>query len=290
MSEAIAAVKQDIKKVPMRYTKDTSVEDEKLKKLEEERAQSLQQEQDAKEDAEETSNLSAEEKTFKKRYGDLRRHMSQREEDSKKEINALREQLSSATQKAIKLPKTDEELAAWSKEYPDVAKIIETIASKKAREFDSSIEKRLQAISEKEADAARKRAEAELISSHPDFESIRADEKFHEWVATQPKWVQQALYENDSDAHAASRAIDLYKVDTGMVGSKKKKTDNDAAKVVTTRGQNANVAKSKDGQSNQWRESDVAQMKAEDYERNEDSIMEAIQSGNFIYDVSRPQR
>ena len=290
MSEAIAAVKQDIKKVPMRYTKDTSVDDEKLKKLEEERAQSLQQEQDAKEDAEETSNLSAEEKTFKKRYGDLRRHMSQREEDSKKEINALREQLSSATQKAIKLPKTDEELAAWSKEYPDVAKIIETIASKKAREFDSSIEKRLQAISEKEADAARKRAEAELISSHPDFESIRADEKFHEWVATQPKWVQQALYENDSDAHAASRAIDLYKVDTGMVGSKKKKTDNDAAKVVTTRGQNANVAKSKDGQSNQWRESDVAQMKAEDYERNEDSIMEAIQSGNFIYDVSRPQR
>jgi len=290
MSEAIAAVKQDIKKVPMRYTKDTSADDEKLKKLEEERAQSLQQEQDAKDDAEETSNLSAEEKTFKKRYGDLRRHMSQREDESKKEINALREQLSSATQKAIKLPKTDEELAAWSKEYPDVAKIIETIASKKAREFDSSIEKRLQAISEKEADAARKRAEAELISSHPDFESIRADEKFHEWVATQPKWVQQALYENDSDAHAASRAIDLYKVDTGMLGSKKKKTDNDAAKVVTTRGQNANVAKSKDGQSNQWRESDVAQMKAEDYARNEDSIMEAIQSGNFVYDVSRPQR
>tara|TARA_R100001015_G_C4610006_1_gene165335 strand:+ start:60 stop:932 length:873 start_codon:yes stop_codon:yes gene_type:complete len=290
MSEAIAAVKQDIKKVPMRYTKDTSADDEKLKKLEEERAQSLQQEQDAKDDAEETSNLSAEEKTFKKRYGDLRRHMSQREDESKKEINALREQLSSATQKAIKLPKTDEELAAWSKEYPDVAKIIETIASKKAREFDSSIEKRLQAISEKEADATRKRAEAELISSHPDFESIRADEKFHEWVATQPKWVQQALYENDSDAHAASRAIDLYKVDTGMLGSKKKKTDNDAAKVVTTRGQNANVAKSKDGQSNQWRESDVAQMKAEDYARNEDSIMEAIQSGNFVYDVSRPQR
>lgn len=289
MSEAIAAVKQDIKKVPMRYTKDTSADDEKLKKLEEERAQSLQQEQDAKDDAEETSNLSAEEKTFKKRYGDLRRHMSQREEESKKEINALREQLNSATQKAIKLPKTDEELAAWSKEYPDVAKIIETIASKKAREFDSSIEKRLQAISEKEADANRKRAEAELISSHPDFENIRADEKFHEWVATQPKWVQQALYENDSDAHAASRAIDLYKVDTGMLGTKKKKSNNDAAKAVTTRGQN-NIANTKDSQSNQWRESDVAQMKANEYAKNEESIMEAIQSGNFIYDVSRAQR
>lgn len=290
MSEAIGAVKQDIKKVPMRYSRDTSQEDEQLQKLEEERALATKREAEAKEDAEETANLDAEEKTFKKRYGDLRRHMSQREEESKKKIQELQSQLSSATQKAIKLPKTDEELAAWSKEYPDVAKIIETIAAKKAKEFDSGIEKRLQAIAEKEAEAARKRAEAELIAQHPDFEEIRADEKFHEWVTTQPKWVQQALYENDSDAHAASRAIDLYKVDTGIIGNKKKKTNsNDAAKAVTTRGQN-NVANTKESQGNQWRESDVAQMKAHEYEKNEKAIMDAIQSGNFIYDVSRPQR
>ena len=37
-------------------------------------------------------------------------------------------------------------------------------------------------------------------------------------------------------------------------------------------------------------ESDVAQMKPHEYEKNEKAIMEAIQSGNFIYDVSRPQR
>ena len=290
MSQAIGAVKQDIKKVPMRYSRDTSHEDSELQRLEEERAQAVKKEQDDKADAEETANLSAEEKTFKKRYGDLRRHMSQREEESKKKIQELQAQLSSATQKAIKLPKTDEELAAWSKEYPDVAKIIETIAAKKAKEFDSGIEKRLQAIAEKEAEAARKRAEAELIAQHPDFEEIRADEKFHEWVTTQPKWVQQALYENDSDAHAASRAIDLYKVDTGIIGNKKKKTNsNDAAKAVTTRGQN-NVANTKESQGNQWRESDVAQMKAHEYEKNEKAIMDAIQSGNFIYDVSRPQR
>jgi len=290
MSQAIGAVKQDIKKVPMRYSRDTSHEDSELQRLEEERAQAVKKEQDDKADAEETANLSAEEKTFKKRYGDLRRHMSQREEESKKKIQELQAQLSSATQKAIKLPKTDEELAAWSKEYPDVAKIIETIAAKKAKEFDSGIEKRLQAIAEKEAEAARKRAEAELIAQHPDFEEIRADEKFHKWVNTQPKWVQQALYENESDAHAASRAIDLYKVDTGIGNTKKKKTNSsDAAKAVTTRGQN-NVANNKESQSNQWRESDVAQMKPHEYEKNEKAIMEAIQSGNFIYDVSRPQR
>ena len=86
MSEAIGAVKQDIKKVPMRYSRDTSQEDEQLQKLEEERALATKREAEAKEDAEETANLDAEEKTFKKRYGDLRRHMSQREEESKKKI------------------------------------------------------------------------------------------------------------------------------------------------------------------------------------------------------------
>ena len=89
MSEAIGAVKQDIKKVPMRYSRDTSQEDEQLKKLEEERALATKKAIEAKEDAEETANLDAEEKTFKKRYGDLRRHMNQRDEESKKKIQEL---------------------------------------------------------------------------------------------------------------------------------------------------------------------------------------------------------
>ena len=31
----------------------------------------------------------------------------------------------------MKLPKSDEDIEAWAKEYPDVAKIVETIAIKK---------------------------------------------------------------------------------------------------------------------------------------------------------------
>ena len=39
----------------------------------------------------------------------------------------------------------------------------------------------------------------------------------------QPKWVQQALYENDNDAKSAARAIDLYKSDMGLTKSGKKR-------------------------------------------------------------------
>ena len=286
MSEAIAAVKQDVKAVPMKYKKDRTDEQEELKRLEEERASVVQEQKDAEADKAETESLAPEEKTFKKRYGDLRRHAQQKEQELKDKIRELEGQISTATKEAIKLPKSDDELAAWTKEYPDVAKVIETIATKKALELDKGMEDRLKAIAEKEAEAKRMTAESQLLQLHPDFEDIRNDEEFHSWVDRQPSWVQKALYENETDARSAARAIDLYKVDMKIADTKKEKSDKGAASLVTAKN-TSNVAKTKSSQSNQWRESQVAKMKAHEYERNEKAIMEAIQSGNFIYDVSR---
>ena len=286
MSEAIAAVKQDVKAVPMKYKKDRTDEQEELKRLEEERANVVQEQKDAEADKAETESLAPEEKTFKKRYGDLRRHAQQKEQELKDKIRELEGQISTATKEAIKLPKSDDELAAWTKEYPDVAKVIETIATKKALELDKSMEDRLKAIAEKEAEAKRLTAESQLLQLHPDFEDIRNDEEFHGWVERQPSWVQKALYENETDARSAARAIDLYKVDMKIADTKKEKSDKGAASLVTAKN-TSNVAKTKSSQSNQWRESQVAKMKAHEYEKNEKAIMEAIQSGNFIYDVSR---
>ena len=286
MSEAIAAVKQDVKAVPMKYKKDRTDEQEELKRLEEERANVVQEQKDAEADKAETESLAPEEKTFKKRYGDLRRHAQQKEQELKDKIRELEGQISTATKEAIKLPKSDDELAAWTKEYPDVAKVIETIATKKALELDKGMEDRLKAIAEQEAEAKRMTAESQLLQLHPDFEDIRNDEEFHSWVERQPSWVQKALYENETDARSAARAIDLYKVDMKIADTKKEKSDKGAASLVTAKN-TSNVAKTKSSQSNQWRESQVAKMKAHEYERNEKAIMEAIQSGNFIYDVSR---
>ena len=38
------------------------------------------------------------------------------------------------------------------------------------------------------------------------------------------------------------------------------------------------------------KESDVQRMSADEYEKNSDMIMEAIRSGNFVYDVSGSAR
>ena len=79
--------------------------------------------------------------------------------------------------------------------------------------------------------AKREKAEAELMRLHPDFDEIRDSDDFHEWADEQPKWVQEALYENDNDARSAARAIDLYKSDRNI--TTKKKAKGNAAEAVS---------------------------------------------------------
>jgi len=283
------AIEQKIVKTPIRYKRNDNREELELEKNLRERDEALGKVKAEEEDIAETESLTPEEKTFKKRYGDLRRHVQEKEKSYQDEIFNLRQQLTQTASQEIKLPKSDEEIAQWSQEYPDVAKIVESIATKKAKELDSSLEERMKLIAEREAQSTRAMAEAELMRIHPDFDTIRNDQDFHDWVELQPRWVQQALYENESDSKSAARAIDLYKIDMGITDTPtKKKPDasKEAAKAVT-RGSSNTPSATKSGQANQIKESDVAKMKPHEFEKNEEKIKEAIASGNFIYDMTR---
>ena len=259
-------------------------EEEELEQIMKEQRGEVEQEATEPEEAEPTN---AEEKAFKKRYSDLRRHQQKQAEDFKKEIDALKKQLGDATQKEMQLPKSDEDIEEWAKEYPDVAAIVETIATKKAREQASALEERVKAIDEMQISATKEKAEVELMRMHPDFGEIRDSDDFHDWAEEQPKWVQDALYDNDNDARAAARAIDLYKADKG-IGKEKPKSNKDAAKSVSTK--NSRSTPQKDEASSYLKESDVQKMSAQEYEKNSDEIMEAIRSGKFVYDISGSAR
>jgi len=87
--------------------------------------------------------LTAEEKTFKKRYGDLRKHSAEKEKDLQSRLEKLESQLQLASKKELVLPKSAEEVEAWSRQHPDVAAIVESIADKKATERSSNLEKRM---------------------------------------------------------------------------------------------------------------------------------------------------
>ena len=279
-------------------------QEERLKKDEEELKKLIKEqkgEKDAKEDSKDSTDAdnttdkadskepeSAEERSFKKRYGDLRKHQQQQQKDFEQQISDLKRQLDETTKKEIKLPKTEEELESWAKEYPDVAAIVESIAIKKAKEQSKNLEDRMKEFEELRSVATKEKAEAQLLAIHPDFADIRESDDFHTWAEEQPKWVQDALYENDNDARSAARAIDLYKGDRGIGKKSKGKNDKGAAEAVAPK--NKASRPQGDETSTYLRESEVQKMSPQQYEKQADEIMEAIRSGKFIYDVSGSAR
>ncbi len=265
-------------------------QEERVKRDEEELEQLMKERDGETEEApeQEAEPTSAEEKTFKKRYSDLRRHQQKQAEEFKSELAALKSQLEQATKKEMKLPKTDEDIEQWAADYPDVAAIVETIAMKKAKEQSTALEERLKAIDEMQNSATKEKAEAELMRLHPDFDDIRDSDDFHEWAEEQPKWVQDALYENDNDARSAARAIDLYKADRGIGKEPKKKNNKGAAEAVAPKDKRSKPQT--DEASTYLKESDVDKMSAHEYEKHADEIMDAIRSGKFIYDLSGSAR
>ena len=289
MAEAKVMVQDATPKKVMALASRKYSRHDKIKKDEEELEQLLaEQKGEVKEEAEEQEPepTSAEEKTFKKRYGDLRRHAQQKEADLQSQIDQLRTQLDESTKKQIKLPKSDEDIEAWAKEYPDVAGIVETIAIKKSREQSKALEDKLKQIDEMQISATKERAEVELLKLHPDFVDIREDDDFHNWAEEQPKWVQQALYENDNDAKSAARAIDLYKSDRNI--GKKKSTSKDAAFATNTK--SSRTKPQTNDESSYLKESQVQKMSSQEYEKRADEVMEAIRTGKFVYDVSGSAR
>jgi len=261
-------------------------EDEKeLREMMAEREGAEQEaEAQAKEDAEPEG---AEEKSYKKRYADLRRGSQKAKADLEARINALESQLKQSTEQEIKLPKSDEDIDAWASQYPDVAAIVETIAIKKAREQQVGLQDKVKEIDAMRESATREKAEVELLKAHPDFGEIRDSDEFHNWAEEQPKWVQDALYENDTDARSAARAIDLYKADMN-IKTKKPNSNKEAAKSVNTR----NTRSQPDATSSNTKmsESRVNKMSTKEYEKHQDEIMNAIRKGEFIYDISGSAR
>jgi len=229
---------------------------------------------------EQDESLTGEERTYKKRYSDLRSHQNKQAE----ELKALKAQLENAQVRGdIRPPKSDEDIEAWSREYPDVSAIVERIAEKKAQEKFAGAESRLQEIDRISAEADRDRMEGEIRAMHPDFDELRASDGFHDWAGEQPKWVQDALYENSEDPASVTRVIDLYKVDKGLDTKTRKKSSKAAASAVVTK---RTTRPDSNDSAGYFSESQVHKMSPHDYEKNSDAIMEAIRAGKFDYDMS----
>ena len=133
------------------------------------------------------------------------------------------------------------------------------------------------------AEADRSKSMDAIREAHNDFDELKESDEFHDWAGEQPKWVQDALYENQDDPRSVVRVIDLYKGDKGLDTKSRKKSSKAAASAVVTK--RTTKPSQSDGEVT-FTESQVATMSMKDFEKHQDAIIEAQRSGKFIYDLS----
>ena len=213
----------------------------------------------------------AEDRAFKKRYDDLKKHYDSTLHKHKDEVRSLRTQLESSTKQFVP-PKSKDELEAWRKEYPDVYDMVETIAMNKATTQTAELEDKYKNLQLQQEQIAKEKAEVELLKLHPDFSEIRSKDEFHNWAANQDPTIQGWLYENTSNATLAARAIDLYKMDQGISKlSKREEKDikKEAAKAIskTKKATDSDIPKKKI-----WTTSEISRLKPHQFEKFEKDI------------------
>jgi len=213
----------------------------------------------------------AEDRVFKKRYDDLKRHYDSTIQKHKDELESLRARLESGNSQ-FNPPKSKQELDAWRKEYPDVYDMVETIAIEKATTQTAELEDKYKNLKVQQEQIAKEKAEVELLKLHPDFNELRKQDSFHEWAERQDPTIQGWLYENTSNATLAARAIDLYKMDQGISKlSKKQETDvkKEAAKAISKTKKSTETDMPK---KRVWTTSEISKLKAHEFERLEKEI------------------
>jgi len=220
--------------------------------------------------------LSKEEESFKKRYGDLRRHMAEKEKEWEAKFETLKNQ---DTSTAIIPPKSDEDLEAWISKYPDVAGIVDALVKKRLKDVDE----RVQDLDKLRWESKRLDAEAQVKKAHPDFDDLKENDDFLDWLDEQPKWAQDTMYDNFEDYKSAIRVLDLYKADKGLTAKARKQAEKEAAGFVKSNSK-SNVDEDKGGHT--YSESQVHKMSSQEYEKHEEKILEAMRTGKFLYDMS----
>jgi hypothetical protein len=222
----------------------------------------------------------AEERVFKKRYDDLKRHYDSTLGKHKDQVRTLKTQLEQSSKQFVP-PKSKDELESWRKEYPDVYEMVETIAMNKADTRAQEMETKYQNLQVQQEQISREKAEVELLKAHPDFQDIRSKDEFHEWASNQDPVIQGWLYENTSNSSLASRAIDLYKMDKGVSKlSKKQETavKNEAAKAIT---KTAKATESELPKKKVWSNAAISKMNVREYAKYEEDIDKAVREGRI---------
>mgnify|MGYP003139987402 FL=1 len=263
-----------------KYREDVYKDDDEEEKVEEE---AKQDETDTSQEATPKGESFVETKeedgtVYKKRYDDLKRHYDKKLEEWKKEREGL-EAANKVSDTGVEVPTTPEEITEFKQKYPDVYKVVESVASMQAEQRAGDLRGEIDSLKKREEDLIVQSAYKELTTLHPDFNEIKTDEKFLEWLDQQPQSISDGIYKNNKDARWASRVLDLYKADVGMTKEPRKTNKSAAQAVKSTKAKE--IVTNTDANKKIWKGSDIAKMKPWEFEKFEKEIDLARQEGRI---------
>jgi len=224
-----------------------------------------------------------EEHDYKKRYDDLKKHYDSKVNEFKQEITTLREAIDSREvdmPTGVQAPKTIEELQAFKEQYPEVFDVVQTVSSIQAESQLSELREELGTIKEREKELEKQKAYEELLRLQPDFDTLKSEDKFLEWLQEQPESISDGIYKNNTDARWAARIVDLYKADTGQT-KRRTKSSSSAAEAVTR--PPAREVKTEKGGDRIWKASDIGKMKPWEFEKHEAELDAARMEGRIDF-------
>ena len=219
---------------------------------------------------------------YKKRYDDLKKHYDAKVSEFKTELDGLKQQMHETEVPAnMTTPKTMEELEEFKQRYPDVFDMVQTVSSIQTEAQVSELRQELGTIKEREANLKKQSAYKELLSFHSDFDTIKEDEVFLNWLGEQPASIAEGITKNNTDAKLAARVIDLYKADAGLNKKPSKKKSPSAAEAVTK--PVAREVSTSKGEGRIWKASEIGKMKPWEFEKAEAELDAARAEGRIDY-------
>lgn len=227
-----------------------------------------------KKDQPEEAPLSKEEESWKKRYGDLRRHSQKQKEEFENRLAQLEKSKAPNNEP----PTNPDEVKAWVEKYPQVAAIIQALAEDKAKKLYGDDIQSLKKETEKEK---KSRELAKIYKAHDDFDDIKDDDKFHDWAESQPVFIQDFVYKGSADQ--VIWAVNKYKESLET----RPNMDKEAAKTI---GKTTKTSPSTGDGKRRFLESEVEEMPMSEYVELQEEIQAAMREGRFVYDISGAAR
>jgi len=255
------------------YSKDLDKDDDDVVEQPEEKGADPVDETATQQKESESFATKKEEVDYKKRYDDLKRHYDIKVAEWKEGVK-----------KAQAVPQPDipaqftSNMADFKDKYPDMYEAVEQISASNAEVKIAALKEEVESLKGNEKRLQKQKSYEELLRLQPDFDTLKADEKFLAWLEQQPESISNGIYNNNTDAKWASRVVDLYKADTGSKGTRLNKKADAASSVSSP---TPREISSKGGNEKVWKASEIERLKPWEFEKYEKEIDKARSEGRL---------